>query len=109
MAEIIEFEVGDILKHRKGGYYRVLTFARHTEQPETLIVYVDISSKNVWARPLSMFTDDRFTVAVTAKDLKECGLDLAMASITSSKQLVRKTWANMKDNLKGDVINGEID
>lgn len=51
---------GQRFKHYKGGTYKFLCFATHTEQEEGLVVYTDENSQ-VWARPLEMFfgyTDD---------------------------------------------------
>ena len=43
-------------RHYKGGEYRVLCFARHSETEEPLVIYQQLD-KNTgwWARPQSMF------------------------------------------------------
>lgn len=48
--------IGALYKHFKGGYYRVLGFATHTETGEELALYKNIKDSKVWARPFDMFT-----------------------------------------------------
>lgn len=47
-------EIGSLYKHYKGGIYKVINIATHTETEEIMVVYED-SSKKVYARPLTMF------------------------------------------------------
>lgn len=70
MAKQIYPNVGDILLHKKGGYYRVLMYGMHTENQEKVIVYESLETKSVWVRPLTMFKEDRFTVVITAEQLQ---------------------------------------
>lgn len=43
-------------KHFKGGKYRVLDVAKHTETGEVLVIYYAEGKPNeIWARPLAMF------------------------------------------------------
>jgi hypothetical protein len=58
--------VGEIYRHKKGGMYKVLGLAVHTETNELLVIYSDIyaTDGNTWARPLKMFMDGRFTRTV---------------------------------------------
>lgn len=67
----IKFERGDILLHKKGNYYIVLMFGKHSETEEVTVAYQSLVTKAVFFRPLAMFTPDRFTVAIIASDLKE--------------------------------------
>lgn len=56
-------KVGELYRHKKGGLYRVLGLAVHTETEELLVLYSDVyaADPNVWARPLEMFMDtERF-------------------------------------------------
>jgi hypothetical protein len=50
-----------IYKHYKGGLYRVLHIAKHTETNESLVIYRRISpvvvDGKVWARPERMFEE----------------------------------------------------
>lgn len=69
MSRPIDIHIGDILLHKKGNYYRALMYCRNSESEETMVVYESIVTKAVWVRPLSMFTSDRFTVAIKAVDL----------------------------------------
>lgn len=50
-------EIGKIYKHYKGGKYKVLTLAKHSETEETLVIYRSIHFGSVHARPLSMWFD----------------------------------------------------
>lgn len=42
--------------HYKGGKYKVITIAVHTESGEKLVIYQD-EEKNSYARPYKMFYD----------------------------------------------------
>jgi hypothetical protein len=53
---------GGIYQHYKGGMYRVLHLAVHTETEEELVVYQYISGVKptdgrVWCRPLAMWNE----------------------------------------------------
>ncbi len=54
-------KVGILLKHYKGGTYRVMFQSTHTETGEVLIGYYASPSKVVtiemWSRPKAMFDD----------------------------------------------------
>jgi len=51
-----KFKIG-IYKHYKGGEYRVLGIAKHSETCEELVVYQSLSDKELWARPKNMFLE----------------------------------------------------
>ena len=44
-------------RHFKGGHYRVLTLALHTETGESLVVYQSEQDGQVYARPVAMFME----------------------------------------------------
>jgi len=49
-------------KHFKGGLYKVLGTGMHTETEERLVIYIHKTDENVdgyWARPISMFSDEK--------------------------------------------------
>lgn len=57
----MEIKIGDIYKHsKKGGTYKILAIAKHSETLEDLVIY-EAQYKNtlarVWARPLDNFTE----------------------------------------------------
>ncbi len=54
---------GEIYRHFKGGLYKIIAVARHTETEEGMVIYrsVDDPSK-VWARPLVSFMSPVDTV-----------------------------------------------
>jgi hypothetical protein len=47
-----------LYQHFKGNYYKVLDVARHSETQEYMVVYKALyGPKEMWVRPLSMFTE----------------------------------------------------
>lgn len=57
----MNIKIGDIYKHsKKGGAYKVLAIAKHSETLEDMVIYEvlyenDLAS--VWARPVSMWSE----------------------------------------------------
>lgn len=47
-------------KHFKGGIYRVICEAVHSETQEEMVVYQNLPSKKIWVRPKRMFLDKVF-------------------------------------------------
>jgi hypothetical protein len=62
---------GDILAHKKGGFYIVICLSKHTETRQPLVSYQCLETKEYHTRPLEMFTEDRFTIAFNVMTLKE--------------------------------------
>ncbi len=48
-------EIDALYDHYKGGRYKVLTLAKHTETDEVLVIYKSIHFGSVHARPLSQW------------------------------------------------------
>jgi hypothetical protein len=47
-----------LYRHYKGGEYRVMGVARHSETEELMVVYQpQYGERDWWVRPLSMFTE----------------------------------------------------
>jgi hypothetical protein len=44
-----------LYKHYKGGLYRLLSEATHTETGENLVVYMSVETGLIWVRPVEMF------------------------------------------------------
>lgn len=53
-------------RHYKGGLYRVIGYALHSETHEPMIIYVSEGSEvRVWVRPADMFFE---TVTIDGRD-----------------------------------------
>jgi hypothetical protein len=44
-----------LYKHYKGGLYRVIGEAQHSETEEELTIYMSVETGLLWARPTRMF------------------------------------------------------
>ena len=44
-----------LYRHYKGGVYRVIRTALHSETLETLVVYQAVACGTLWVRPLALF------------------------------------------------------
>lgn len=53
-----EVEINGTYRHFKGGLYKVICIALHTETNETLVVYKNIKSGVVFARSMQMFLSE---------------------------------------------------
>lgn len=52
------FQAGDLVQHFKGGLYKIISIATHTETEEPMVVYQSLQGENqgrVWVRPYEMF------------------------------------------------------
>ncbi len=49
----MEVKVGQIYKHFKGTYHKIIAIARHSETGEELVIYTH--GDKIWARPITMF------------------------------------------------------
>lgn len=47
-----------IYQHFKGGKYKVLGVAKHSETLEELVVYQHLEDGEMWVRPIKMFFDE---------------------------------------------------
>ncbi len=46
-----------LYRHYKGGIYKHLLEAQHTETGEKLTIYISLETGKVWARPTEMFEE----------------------------------------------------
>lgn len=46
---------GEVYRHFKGNYYKIVTCAVHTESGERLVIYESMSDGKIWARPYDDF------------------------------------------------------
>lgn len=53
-----KLQKGTKLQHYKGGKYKVLGFATHSETLESLVIYQNIENHRIWARPINMFSEE---------------------------------------------------
>lgn len=49
---------GDIYRHYKGGKYKVITLANHSETQEPMVVYQSLSFGSTHVRPLEMWDEE---------------------------------------------------
>ncbi len=49
---------GEMWRHWKGHFCEVQSVAYHTETGELMVVYVEVDTERVFARPLSMWADE---------------------------------------------------
>ena len=52
---MFELSPGGLYRHFKGGIYRVTDIATHTETGEQLVIYMNMDTRKVYARPYEMF------------------------------------------------------
>ncbi len=45
-------------RHYKGNEYVVIALAKHSETLEDMVIYRDVNSPKIWARPASMWNDE---------------------------------------------------
>lgn len=57
LTEVVE---GGLYRHYKGGIYKVICIATHTENNDELVIYKGKTKGRIWARPKPMFMDGRF-------------------------------------------------
>ena len=53
-----QINVGDYYRHFKGFRIQIIALSKHTETEEELVTYKELSSGNVWSRPLAMFLSE---------------------------------------------------
>ena len=64
---------GELYRHFKGGLYRIVTIAQHTENAEGLVVYrSEEDPSKVWARPVTLFCSpvDRVKYPDAAQEMR---------------------------------------
>lgn len=53
----VSIKAGQVYRHYKGGLYQIITWARHSETKELMIVYGDVGGENIWVRPARMWIE----------------------------------------------------
>ena len=54
----MDITIGGIYQHYKGGIYRVIGVANHSETLEKLVIYKSLENDSLWARPLVMWNEE---------------------------------------------------
>ncbi len=63
----VDLDISGIYRHYKGGLYRVICLAHHSETLEDMIIYEPlVGDTGCWARPASMWNE---TVTVDGKQI----------------------------------------
>ena len=64
----VERDIAGVYRHYKGGMYRVVCLAHHSETLEDMVVYEPLDGKTgAWVRPASMWDE---TVVVDGTERK---------------------------------------
>ncbi len=64
----VESDICGVYRHYKGGLYRVICVAHHSETLENMVVYAPLDGKSgYWVRPASMWEE---TVATENGEVK---------------------------------------
>lgn len=52
-----EITIGKTYRHYKGNKYKIISFAKHSETMEDMIVYESTEDGKVWVRPKTMWNE----------------------------------------------------
>ena len=64
----IESDIAGLYRHYKGGLYRVICLAHHSETLEDMVVYEPVDGQTgCWVRPASMWNEDVVVDGVVKK------------------------------------------
>lgn len=55
----MSIKVGGVYRHCKGGLYRVIAIAEHSETLEWHVVYQSLETGRFWVRPVSIWNSTR--------------------------------------------------
>lgn len=56
-----KFKIGDVVKHRKSGLYKVVGYGLLEENLKTYVAYTSVTTGQLWFRSKMLFEDGRFT------------------------------------------------
>ncbi len=45
-------------QHYRGGVYKVLHIAKHSETADDVVVYQNVKTGDIWVRPLAMWNEE---------------------------------------------------
>lgn len=99
---------GELYRHFKGGLYRIVTIAQHTETQEGLVIYrSEEDPSKVWARPVTLFCSpvDRVKYPDAAQEMRfeKVTGDGKAAACTSPAPAAAKAFAD------GDGLDPEVE
>ena len=79
----IESDISGIYRHYKGGMYRVICLAHHSETLEDMVVYQAMyGEKGIWVRPKAMFDEVIERDGKTFRRFKEISCEEADAILS---------------------------
>lgn len=52
-----EVSINGLYQHFKGGIYKVIAIAKHSETLEEMVVYQSQKDNSIWVRPKSMWNE----------------------------------------------------
>lgn len=91
--ERLNIKMEKIYKHYKGGYYKLLSIARHSETLDEMVVYQALYGEHViWVRPAKMFFG---TVTLDGKDVPRF-IEIEDAEKQSVKVNIKKMYPDAK-------------
>lgn len=63
-----EIVINGIYRHFKGGLYKVINLAFHSETEETMVLYMKLyEDYSLWVRPLDLFQGEKLVDGVAVK------------------------------------------
>ncbi len=106
---------GELYRHFKGGLYRIVTIAQHTENAEGLVVYrSEEDPSKVWARPVALFCSpvDKVKYPDAAQEMRfekvsEDGK--AVSPATASSQTVKASVSAAPKTSDGEGLDPEVE
>jgi hypothetical protein len=91
----LNVKAGQVYRHYKGGLYQIITWARHSETKELMIVYGDVGGENIWVRPARMWGEtvspgvQRFTLLWAHPPIMDTKYLIALAETPESTFWIR--------------------
>ncbi len=104
-------EKGELYRHFKGGLYRVITVAQHTETSEGMVIYAsEEDPSKVWARPIASFLSpvDRVKYPDATQEMRFERVDDSAQAADAGSYKDASTVSYASDPL-GDRLDPEVE